>query len=212
MPELVEKHRRFLPHHQETGQIISLTLRLEGTLPHHIIALIQEMKSVMADKGDQLTDSLQLQLYEHYHQLLAMYDDQLGKHKPAGIDLSKPDFARVVTTAFHFYADSLYQLYAYCVMPNHIHLLIRPLPQKSGQYAKTSDIVRRIKGYTGFKLNELNNSTTTVWHPDYFDRFVRNAKDLYNLVQYILNNPHKAGLVTEQNAWPYSYLNPEIEW
>jgi len=212
MPELIEKHRRFLPHLQEAGQIISITWRLEGTLPAHIQALIVEMKTIMAQLDNRQTDSLKNQLYEDYLSKLDMYDDQLGRHKPSGIDLSRPDYARVVTSAFHFYANSLYQLYAYCVMPNHIHLLIRPLPQPSGKYPRMSDIVRRLKGYTGFKLNKLADSKTTIWHPDYFDRYVRDTKDLYNLVQYILNNPLKACLATEQNAWPYSYLNPEMEW
>ena len=205
MYELVEKHRRYLPHFQEEGQVIHLTWRLEGTLPQQILALVEDMRSIMSelDRKDK-TDSRDT-LYQEYLQKTADYDEQLGKHKPIGINLSTPDNADIITRAFHYYDGKLYNLLAYCVMPNHVHLLIQPLEQESGCFSRISETVKRIKSYTSKQIKALNHCESAVWRADYFDRYIRDEKDMYNVVTYILNNPLKAGLAEEQTEWPYSY-------
>ena len=205
MYELVEQSYRFLPHLQETGREISLTWRLEGELPQSILALVDEMKSVMRQIEAQPNQPARTDLYSEYLELTEVYDDQLGKYKGTGIDLSTPVIAEIITTAFHFYDSSLYELQAYCVMPNHVHLLILPLLQASGKHAHVSDIVRRIKGYTSKQIKAKTPADGAVWRADYFDRFIRDDKDRYNVVEYILNNPLKAGLAEEQRSWPYNF-------
>ena len=76
MYELVEKHRRYLPHLQEAGQIISLTWRLEGSLPRSILALLDEMKSIMREIEAKADHPARFELYAEYHQSLDLYDDQ----------------------------------------------------------------------------------------------------------------------------------------
>ena len=206
MPEPIQDHRRYLPHYQEPGQIISITWRLEGDLPQHIKATLQEMKLLLAKMNTKPVKAISSELYEQYRNTISRYDDQLGRHKSFGLDLCKPELALILTTAFHFYDAKLYHLHAFCVMPNHVHLLLQPLIQSTGDFAHLSDIMCRIKGYTAKQIIATGIQTQKLWRADYFDRFIRNEKDYYFTVEYILTNPIKAGLAKTQRDWPFSFL------
>ncbi len=205
MPEPIQEHRRFLPHYQEPGQIISLTWRLEGDLPQQIRTTLKELKLQMVKMKASPKGAISSDLYQKYSDTITRYDAQLGRHRSAGLDLSKPEIASIITTAFHFYDARLYDLHAFCVMPNHVHLLVRPLPQANGDFALLSDIVCRIKSYTAKQIIASGIQTKTVWRADYFDRFIRHQKDYYLAVEYILNNPLKAELAEKQRDWPFSF-------
>jgi len=206
MPEPIQENRRFLPHYQEPGQIISITGRLEGDLPQQIKATLKEMKLLMEEMKTSQKGTISSDLYQQYRDTIARYDDQLGRHKSIGLDLSKPAIASIITTAFHFYDAKLYNLHAFCVMPNHVHLLLCPIVQASGDFALLSDIVGRIKSYTAKQIIRTGIQHKTVWRADYYDRFIRNEKDYYYTVEYILDNPLKAELAEEQRGWPFSFL------
>ncbi len=205
MSELVESHRRYLPHCHESDKVISLTWRLEGDLPQLIKDTIREMQSVFKEISDKENDPLLVGLNTKYHILIEKYDQQLGEHKPTGIDLTRPDIGEILASSFHFYHDKLYDLQVYCIMPNHVHLLIKPLEVEPHKEALISDIVRRIKGYTAKQIIKAGFEGHKVWRADYFDRQIRNDKDYYYTIEYILCNPLKANLAEKQKDWPYSY-------
>jgi REP element-mobilizing transposase RayT len=206
MPEVLEHHRRFLPHYQERDQIISLTWRLDGELPQQIKNSILEMQAIMAELKANPTGSVSNELHEEYSRKIMQYDEQLGKHPPTQIDLSAKKPAIIITTALHYYDTKLYDLHAYCVMPNHVHMLMKPKTDYPDHQVLLSDIVRRIKSYTAKEIIKTGFDGHKVWRDDYFDRFIRNEKDYSNTVEYILYNPVKAGLVEHYSEWPNSYF------
>jgi REP element-mobilizing transposase RayT len=101
----------------------------------------------------------------------------------------------------HLYAEALeacrnvlhaqdgesYDLIAYAIMPNHLHLL---LVQKTD----LPTIVRRIKAKSALEINKLLGRNGAFWAKDYYDRAVRDEKHLQTVYDYILNNPLKAEL------------------
>ncbi|PKN72540.1 MAG: hypothetical protein CVU50_06685 [Candidatus Cloacimonetes bacterium HGW-Cloacimonetes-3] len=205
MPILVEQHRRFLPHFQAAEQIIALSWRLAFTLPGHMIAIKEEMGEMLNDlhrQKDSIQKHQQLQAYTKRHE---EYDFFLSKCQLSDLSLCEPGIAAMLCTAFKFYDTKLYNLHAYCVMPNHIHLLIKPLPVANGEYCKQSTIVQRLKSYTAKEINHVHNRQGKVWNDDYFDRYTRNEDDYNNVVNYILYNPVKAGLAQQIEDWKYSY-------
>jgi len=94
-------------------------------------------------------------------------------------------------------------------MPNHIHLLIKPLTDEKGKSYHLSDIIKRIKTYTAKMINQELKRTGKVWEDDYFDRIIRNDQDYYNVINYYLKNPVKARLVDYIKDWEYSYFKFE---
>jgi REP element-mobilizing transposase RayT len=86
--------------------------------------------------------------------------------------------------------------------------LVQPLIDDNGKFFKISTIVQRIKTYTAKNINMILNRNGKVWDDDYFDRYIRNDKDYYNVINYILNNPVKAGLSEQIEDWQFSYYKP----
>lgn len=92
-----------------------------------------------------------------------------------------------------------YRLAAAVAMPDHVHLLIAPLPTY-----ELSRVMKGIKGVSARKINQLRQTTGTVWQDESWDRIMRNEDEFLKKLQYMADNPVKAGLVAtidEYDAW-----------
>ncbi|MCW5967891.1 MAG: transposase [Blastocatellales bacterium] len=98
----------------------------------------------------------------------------------------------------HFNARQ-YRLHAWCVMPNHVHVLVTPL---AGHVL--SKIVGDWKRVTAHKCCRLLGIAGPFWHKEYYDRYIRNARHFQNAMVYIENNPVKAGLCPTPEEWKWS--------
>ncbi len=90
-------------------------------------------------------------------------------------------------------------IYTYCLMPDHLHFLVRP--EEDGQSVlKFTD---RFKG----KITNLSWScgwTGHLWQPRYYDHLIRNDESLSAIARYIRDNPVRKHLVAEPEKWPWS--------
>ena len=90
------------------------------------------------------------------------------------------------------------EIWAYCLMPNHVHLILKP-GNADGLRATFADLHRR---YTG-AINARHGWTGHLWQ----GRFASVAMDEHHLldaVRYVLLNPLRAGLVEALHDWPWS--------
>ena len=111
----------------------------------------------------------------------------------------KKEIAEAVQNAI-LYLDALnYRLISWVIMPNHVHLLIRLLPEKL-----LGDTIKTLKGFTAREANKILNRNGKFWQEDYFDRYIRDEKHYLSTIAYIKNNPVKAGLCELPEEWPYS--------
>jgi REP element-mobilizing transposase RayT len=74
-----------------------------------------------------------------------------------------------------------------------------------------SDIVGGWKSSTAHKANEQLGRAGRFWHADYFDRFMRNEEHLSQTIEYVEQNPVKAGLVGRASDWAWSSARPRSE-
>lgn len=110
-----------------------------------------------------------------------------------------------------------YDLLAYCIMPNHVHLVftvrhdyissIRAKARATSTTARyrVTDILRLIKGSTAREANKILHRTGTFWQHESYDHVVRDGKELERVVRYVINNPVKAGFVAKAEDWKWSY-------
>jgi putative transposase len=92
----------------------------------------------------------------------------------------------------------LYHLYAWVIMPNHVHAILQPLGEMSG-------IMRWLKGRTARRANRILGRTgATFWQDESFDHWIRSAAELQDLIAYVEGNPVKAGLAGAPCQWPWS--------
>ena len=125
-----------------------------------------------------------------------------------GIDLAKsvPKFSRhspadIIEQSIWFGQCERYIIDAYVIMPNHVHLLIIPLPGWS-----LSKIMKGLKGFTAREINKLLIRNGSLWQDENFDHLIRNEADWQEKFDYIHENPGKSGLVKSAYDWPYSSL------
>ena len=95
---------------------------------------------------------------------------------------------------------NLYALWSYVIMANHLHVLLKPKPP-----VQIATITKNLKGFTAREANRLLARTgQRFWQDESFDHWARDGGELFRIVQYIENNPVKAGLVKDPADWPWS--------
>jgi putative transposase len=92
-----------------------------------------------------------------------------------------------------------YKVYAYCIMPDHLHLIIHPI----GKY-DLSYIMQMIKGSFARKFNKMNNFNGQVWQKRFYDEGIRDTSMLMQKIEYIHNNPIRKNFVILAKDYPYS--------
>jgi REP element-mobilizing transposase RayT len=82
---------------------------------------------------------------------------------------------------------------------NHVHVVIEMLDGHS-----LSEIVGTWKSFTAKRANAQLGRSGSFWHADYFDRYMRDEGHLARTIEYVEQNPVKAGLVEVASDWPWS--------
>ena len=204
-------YRRNLPHFQPTGATFFVTFRLAGSLPRHIIDEIQIERDIIDKHLQTSTDELKHQdhTFIEKHRMFDKYDNALNFTKDSPHWLHQPRVATIVSQSLHFYDSSIYTLHAYSIMPNHVHVVITPLEQADGTHRSLTSILHSLKSYTAHKANKILKRTGEFWQEESYDHVVRNAEEFDRTIAYILYNPYKAGLVEEDEDWPWNYIAPD---
>jgi REP element-mobilizing transposase RayT len=112
--------------------------------------------------------------------------------------LRRPEIAALVEGNWRYFHPLRYELRAWCVMPNHIHVLFRVAAMPM------SRVMKQAKSFTANEANKLLQRDGAFWMEDYFDTCIRSAEHEKSVVHYIENNPVKARLVREARQWPWS--------
>ncbi len=113
--------------------------------------------------------------------------------------LKMPELALIVQDSFLHFEAQRYNLFAWCVMPNHAHVVFKPTAPHDA-----SDILQSWKGFTARKINRALAQTGTFWEHESFDHLIRSAKSLHRFIKYTNYNPCAAGLCKNPADWPFS--------
>ena len=103
-----------------------------------------------------------------------------------------------------------FEVYGYCIMPDHLHAIIRP-----GSGFNLSFIMKMVKGSFARKINKLAGAKGSVWQAGFFEEAIRNDSQLTNQLNYIHANPIKGALVPSIEKYEFSsyqqYFCPELQ-
>jgi putative transposase len=111
-------------------------------------------------------------------------------------DLSK---RLIIETLYDAKEKFHFRLTNFCIMPTHIHLLIKP-----DENTNLSDILHWIKTMSARRWNLERNSTDHLWGDRYFARIVKNEQEYEEIMYYIDQNPVTAGLASSPEEWKES--------
>ena len=147
--------------------------------------------------------------------------------------LKEEPVAEIVDQALRFRDGDVYRLDAFCVMPNHVHAIFAPFLSEEGARelaeknirqrrsvlrgflpadadenevkAVLASIMQSLKGWTARQCNSALNRRGQFWQHESFDHVIRNHAEWERVVNYVVSNPVKAGLVTDWESWKWSY-------
>jgi len=119
------------------------------------------------------------------------------------VDLLDGTIAPIIIRALHHFDGKRYLLYDYTVMPDHVHLIIKPL-LCDGRVEPLARIMQGIKGWTAWQINQLLGRRGALWQAGRYDRIIRNRDDYEETARYIWANPVAAGFVKAPELWPWS--------
>lgn len=171
--------RDYLPHYHKPGLFQLITFRLVDSMPQEKVAnLLRSKKFSATQKRNAMEDVLDFGYGACYLQ-----DDRV---------------AGLAQDSLLFFDGERYNLLAWVVMPNHVHLLVQfntgfPL----------NKVVHSWKSFIANKSNKLLGRSGPFWQREYYERYIKNENHYRNAVMYIESNPVKAGLVGEPELWKY---------
>jgi REP element-mobilizing transposase RayT len=195
-------YHRNLPHWRQPGATYFLTFRLGDSVPSEVIDDIQRerrtwqrrLEEERAKHGDALPDPL----LEDYQAFLLQTYRRLEKVMDAGHGscLLRETTARdVVSDALKFFHGERYEMHVFVVMPNHVHLSVRPLDEW-----QIEQLVQSWKSFSSKAINKRMGRTGTLWQEDCWDRIVRDDAHWFRVMRYILRNPDNAKLLQGQST------------
>lgn len=190
----VEKSKAtFLPHWTQDGATYAVTFRLADSLPQAVLKryryerdnLQAQLDSLPADDATGRKEALRKQLAEIQNTVI---DPELDRGYGACL-FKNGAFAQLVADAMAHFDRKRYELLAWCVMPNHVHAVL-----KLSQGERLDTVMHSWKSFTAHEINRLSGEAGTIWQKESYDHLVRDGEDLRNQVAYVLDNPGKAGL------------------
>lgn len=182
--------RGYHPHFESQHHIQHICVHLADSLPRRVL---ERMAGELKAMPPSLRDAEKERRVNAY--LDAGYGDCV---------LREADVARMVQESLLHFAGKRYHLHAWCIMPNHVHILMQPA---HGITMSTS--MASWKKYTGRRISawrqqHRGHPPGPVWHREFFDRYIRDEEHYRNALRYIHENPVKAGLVGKAEEWQWS--------
>ncbi|HBJ82457.1 MAG TPA: hypothetical protein DDZ88_00985 [Verrucomicrobiales bacterium] len=179
-----DKSRRHLPHWEQEGVTQFVTFRQAD-------AIAQEQLEQWGKERDAwLRDHPQpwdVETEELYHRLFSERLEGWLDQGAGSCVLAREDAARLVENAMRHFDGERYILDAYVIMPNHVHVLLKPLGDHT-----LSDIMHSWKSFTSREIKKLYGLGEEVfWQAERFDHALRSEAALEAKREYIGQNPAK---------------------
>lgn len=171
--------RGYLPHFDQPGRVQHVVFRLHESLPRAVMEGLK--RPVFTSEARRL-------------EVDAVLDRGLGPRW-----LADDRVARIVVDALLFFDGERYRLLAWCVMSNHVHVVVE---QVDGW--PLGGVVASWKTHSARSANRMLARSGPLWAKDYFDRYVRDETGLLDVIDYVEGNPVKAGLCKSPEDWPWS--------
>lgn len=106
-------------------------------------------------------------------------------------------------TIYRYRREHRFQLHAFVVMPEHVHLLITPAPDVTIEHA-----IQLIKGGYSHALGSILGRKREIWQRGFTDHRIRDEQDFLHHQNYIHRNPVERGLVSDPSEYRYCSAYP----
>jgi len=170
-----------LPHWQQEDVAVFLTLRTADSLPKEAILRLAELRDAWREALPSSCDADERDFVRRQRTAMEKWLDADHGSCPFRGDGTR----LVIESALRHYDGVRYTLYAFVVMPNHLHLLLTPLPGE-----RTEDVIAALKRFLSRTIGWKAREKGPLWQREYYDTLMRDQEHFTRTRNYIFrNNP-----------------------
>ncbi len=233
MHEYKQFYRRKLPHIHSPGATLFVTFRLANSIPKSVINRYKNEKqfienqirnSVITTESNEIADLRSSKLKEFHRDWFRKFEEILHNENAGPVWLKQREIASMVYESLLHRNGRDYDLRAFCIMSNHVHVVFKPYLTERSLIEVRDDhrtrfesseptypvIMRSLKGYTARNANKILNRSGQFWEPESYDHEVRNSEEFFRIIRYVLQNPAKARLVDSWEKWEWNWLAEDL--
>jgi REP element-mobilizing transposase RayT len=194
--EVTIRDRGRLPHWEKDSATYFITFRLADSLPKSVLDQIESERQAIVKTANQLHRDLSPDERRKIQRLSTPVIERFLDSGAGACHLQVPTIADEVVHALRHFDEKRYRLLAWCVMPNHVHVVARLFP---GQTLAT--VVHSWKSYTAKQANRALDSRGIFWQREYYDHLIRSGAEFDRAIRYVGENPAKAKLKNWKWVW-----------
>jgi len=194
--EVKIRDRGWLPHWEKESATYFITFRLADSLPKSVLERIASERENIIQSASQLKRNLSPDERKKIRQLSTKHIEQFLDNGAGARHLRNPAIAALVADTLRHFDNQRYRLFAWCVMPNHVHVVVRFFPGQT-----LASVVHSWKSFTAKQANRILESRGAFWQKEYYDHLIRDEHEFESAVQYVADNPVKAGLRDWKWVW-----------
>ncbi|HXH93253.1 MAG TPA: transposase [Thermoanaerobaculia bacterium] len=194
----VQKRSR-LPHWHAEHAIYFVTWRLFDSLPVHVLERLRAERDATREQISRMRGSVTFPEQRMLDAALTEACENFLDQNVGECYLRDHRAAQIVADALNHFDGSRYLLFAWSVMPNHVHAVFSCV-----EGWDTSRILHSLKGFTSREINKILGRSGTLWQAESYDRCVRDSEELERTIDYVLGNPAACGM----ENWPFTAMYP----
>ena len=170
-----------LPHWFQPGTMQYITFRLNDSLPQIRLEQLNELKSNFISRHPQPWDE---NTKKNFYSMISPFESKLLDEGYGRCVLKNPVVRKCLSESLLSGDGERYDLLAYVIMPNHVHVLMTDIYGED-----VNDIISSIQRFSATKINRLLGRRGKLWMRDDFDRMVRSLRHFQHCLWYIISNP-----------------------
>jgi REP element-mobilizing transposase RayT len=194
--------RGYLPHVKREGASYFVTFRLADSLPGEVLLKFEHEKAERLRRLNELTKCGEI-INDSSEEIVRDFSRKVERYLDQGAGachLRRADIADLVAGALSHFHESRYHLREWVVMPNHVHVIVWPMPNHV-----LSDILKSWKQFTSRRAKKvLGLGDEPFWQPESYDHWIRDDDEHARISRYVRNNPVTSGLCVRPEDWRWS--------
>jgi REP element-mobilizing transposase RayT len=190
------RDRGRLPHWEKEGATYFITFRLADSLPQSVLDRIESERHAIVTTANQLLRDLRADERKKIGELSTPVIEQFLDTGAGACQLRNPLIAEELANTLRHFDEKRYRLFAWCIMPNHVHVVVRLFPSE-----QLAAVVHSWKSFSAKQANRVLGVHGTFLRREYYDHLIRSEEEFEHAVRYVAENPGKANLKHWRWVW-----------